>query len=181
MRIHPAVPFCAALLFSAALRVCAQTAAPTAPVSTAPAAKVQAIQTAYQDIDRDTALRVVSVAEHEFASDEAGKSGTLKGFFKGDSLYKITLSVGLSYGKVRENYYFRQGQLVYVYETEDDNGKPAPAFEGRYYFEGYKTLSILVKGKKKEGPDDVHHPLELYHNASYYSGILQKEARRRRT
>ncbi|TDX00918.1 hypothetical protein [Dinghuibacter silviterrae] len=155
-----------------ALRVSAQTA---------PDDKVRAIQTAYQQIDHDTALRIISMTEHEFAADEAGKSGTLKGFFKGDSLFKIILSVGLSYGKIKENYYFRGGQLVYVYETENDNGKPGDAFEGRYFFEGYKTLSVLLKGTKRDGPDDSHHSLELYHNAGYYAGILQKEARRRRT
>jgi hypothetical protein len=143
--------------------------------------KVRLIQTVFQQIDRDTTLRIVSMTEHEFAADEAGKSGLLKGYFKGDSLYKVTLSVAISYAKVKECYYFRGGQLVYASETEEDNGKTGNAFEGSYYYDGYKTLSILVKGQKKQGPDDVHHPLELYHNANYYAGLLQKESKRRRT
>lgn len=150
----------------------------------APAAsddKVRLIQTVYQQIDRDTTLHTISLAEHEFAADEVGKSGVLKGYFKGDSLYKVTLSVAISYAKVKECYYFRNGQLVYACETEEDYGKTGNAFEGSYYYDGYKTLSILVKGQKKQGPDDVHHPLELYHNANYYAGLLQKESRRRRT
>lgn len=167
----PCLLFCAACLC-----VAQQLSAQTAPDD-----KVRFIQTVFQQIDLDTGLSAISLTDHEFAAEQAGKSGQLKGYFKGDTLCKATLSVGLSYATVKEYYYFSHGQLVYAYETEEAYGKGSPNFEGRYYFDGYKTLSVLLKGKKKEGPDDVHHSLELYHNANYYAGLLQKAARRRRT
>jgi hypothetical protein len=152
--------------------------------------QVQDIRTLSTRINADSTLRKVILHNGDFLGDEVPTGGgTLTGYFKQDTLCKMTVWVGLSYGVVRETYYFDRGALIFVDETEDDylednstggsgHGKPQQTFEGRYYFQGDVTISTLTKGKKKLGPDDTHHPTELYHNAHYYFCLLVKKERR---
>jgi hypothetical protein len=138
--------------------------------------RVVAISTVFQQIDNDTTLRTLVLKNQAFLGDELPAQGaSLKGYFRGDTLCKMTTWIGLSDAIVKEHYYFSKGQLVFVYETEEDYRGKTPHFEGRYYFDGYKAFSVVTTGKKKMGPDDPHHYLELYHNANYYAGLLRKK------
>jgi hypothetical protein len=148
--------------------------------------KILNIRTVFNRINADSSLRKIVLDEEEWADGETTDGrGNLTGYFSGDTLCKMSLWAGISYAVVKESYYFNKGVLVFVYESEDDYSTKASGmmnysrlvhvFDGRYYFDGDKVFKTIVKGKKKEGPDDPHHPLELYHNAHYYYGLLMKK------
>jgi hypothetical protein len=143
--------------------------------------KVQDIRVVSQQIEADSSLRKVTLGKEEFLGEEApDKGASLNGFFRGDTLCKMNVWIGLSYGVMQEHYYFSNGQLVYVYETEDDypaKDKSTHTFEAHYYFDRDNAIQKLTNGKRKMGADDPHHYLELYHNAHYYAGLLIKKRR----
>jgi hypothetical protein len=71
--------------------------------------------------------------------------GQLNGSFKGKAIKKIYLWLGLSNGIETKEFYFKDGQLIFVYETfktfgyDEKKGqmnydKTTITFEGRYYF-----------------------------------------------
>ena len=97
----------------------------------------------------------------------------MTGYFKGDTLSKMVLEIGLSYAMMRWEYYFYKKHIIFIYETEKDypqdsttgglnNGKIVPAFEGRYYYENDKLISTLFKGKKRMDENSA---------ASYIGGL----------
>lgn len=141
---------------------------------------------AFKRINADSSMRKVVLDESAWGDGETDGGGKLIGYFKGDTLYKMSLWVGLSYAVVREAYYFDKGSLILVYESEDDypgnragggmdHAHPVHTFEGQYYFAGDKAFKAQLWGSKKMGPDDPHHTTELYHNAHYYYGLLLKK------
>jgi|SRR5208337_4370465 len=80
----------------------------------------------------------------------------LTGYFKNGHIQKIAYSVGLSLGLQKYLYYFDGGELVYVYEEEDDYPatnegldyeKTEPAFSGEYFFLNGKLLRTDSKGQ----------------------------------
>lgn len=171
----PITPLLAAFLFLPVL-------AHAQPGEDDTSGRVLAIRTVYDQINADSSLRRVVLDEKEWGDGETDGGGKLTGYFNGDTLCRMSLWVSLSYAVVRESYYFSKGALVFVSESEDDfpaTGKDyshlARAFEGRYYFDGDKVFKTIARGKKRMGPDDSHHPLELYHNAHYYYGLLIKK------
>jgi len=142
-----------------------------------------AIRSFSGQIDADSSLHQLVLDKREWGGDEVTDGrGKLTGYFRGDTLCKMRLSVGLSYAIVKESYYFSGGALVLVEETEDDypsgahpgpnHARPVRTFDGWYYFAGDKAFKTILWGKKHMGPDDIHHPLELYHNAHYYYGLM---------
>jgi hypothetical protein len=149
--------------------------------------KIRDIRAVFQQIDKDSGLNKVTLKQEEFLGDEtADNGGSLRGYFKGDSLCKASTWIGLSYAVIQEHFYYSHGQLIFVYETEDDfapkaggldPSKLVRSFEARYYFEKDNVLRVLTKGKRKMDSDDPHHYLELYHNAHYYAGLLIKKHR----
>ena len=145
--------------------------------------KVRDIRVVSQQIEGDSSLFKVTMRREEFLGEEAPDKGAfLHGYFKGDTLCKVNVWMGLSYGVMQEHYYFSGGQLVYVYETEDDypnKDKAIHTFEAHYYFDRDNAIQKLTNGKRKMGPDDPHHYLELYHNAHYYAGLLIRKAESR--
>ena len=134
----------------------------------------------FQQIEQDSSLQKVSMTEREFLGEETTLGGgSMKGYFRGDSLCKIDVSVGLAYGTLQEHYYFSGNRLLFVYETEDDFKQPGatPSFEARYYFDKDMLIQKMATGKRAMGPDDPHHYLELFHNGHYYAGLLVRKYR----
>jgi hypothetical protein len=149
--------------------------------------KIRDIRSVFQQIEKDSGLNKVTLNQEEFLGDEApDNGGSLRGYFRGDTLCKASTWIGLSYAVIQEHFYYSNGQLIFVFETEDDFAQKAGgldpsklvrSFEARYYFEKDNVLRVLTKGKRKMDADDPHHYLELYHNAHYYAGLLVKKHR----
>jgi hypothetical protein len=118
--------------------------------------RIQHIRQVFQRINSDHSLKVVSLDQDEFSEETTDGGAELKGYFKGDSLCKMTLWVGLSYGALVTDYYFDRGSIVFIYEvqmhfphsdTSTDFGKLQTNFEGRYYLKSGKLIDRIVKGK----------------------------------
>jgi len=121
---------------------------------------VSSIRTTFQRINSDKSLQVVQLDAEEFLEDAPDNGATLSGYFKGDTLCKMVLEVGISYAMRRWEYYFARGQIVFIYETDKyyrqdsvngglDHSKLDLAFEGRYYYENRALIHTIFKGKKK--------------------------------
>jgi len=60
----------------------------------------------------------VTLENEEFLGDGIGDGGgELNGSFKGKAIKKIYLWLGLSNGIETKEFYFKDGQLIFVYET----------------------------------------------------------------
>lgn len=146
--------------------------------------RVEHINACSEQIDRDSSMQKVNLSSREFYGEEttAGAASML-GYFRQDSLRRIDLSVGMSYGILREHYYFAGNQLLFVRETEDDFKDPAAkkdavrSYEAQFFFEKDALIQKIAKGRRLMGQDDSHHYLELYHNGQYYAGLLLKKYR----
>jgi len=82
----------------------------------------------------------------------------LMDYFMDGQIQEIAYSVGLSYGLQKFLYYFDGGELVYVYEEEDDYPatnegldyeKTEPVFSGEYFFQRGKLVMTKSEGTLK--------------------------------
>jgi hypothetical protein len=123
--------------------------------------KIAGIRLAFQKINKDSTLKKISSDDpEEFLGHATDGGGQLTGYFKGDTILKIRLILGLSYGEITNEYYFTNGQLIFVYEMEkdfpfkDSTGtldfeNLVLGFEGRYYFDKDSLIQKVTKGKKR--------------------------------
>lgn len=120
---------------------------------------IKNIRAAFQRINSDTAFRIESLDVDEFNEAVGGSpdnGGEVRGYFKKDTLYKLYLSVGPSFGRKDYEYYYDRGEIVFIYEkdqhfppTKDDGGldyeKLVIGFEGRFYFNKGRLITKIVK------------------------------------
>jgi uncharacterized protein YuzB (UPF0349 family) len=108
---------------------------------------IRNIRQQFQSINSDKTLKKVSLENEEFLENMTDGGGELTGYFKKDSLVKIVEWIGLSYGSRTREYYFRDENLIFVFEkfesfieTRDglDHSNTKITFEGRYYFDKKK-------------------------------------------
>jgi hypothetical protein len=123
--------------------------------------KLLSIKQTFQKINSDNTLKKKTVDDPEiFLGHATDAGGQLVGYFNKDTACKILATVGLSYGMITDEYYFNNGRLVFVYETEKvfpDNDssdglnytKLKLSFEGRYYFDNEKLIDKIIKGKRR--------------------------------
>lgn len=144
--------------------------------------RIEHISACWRQIDSDSSLQKVKMSSKEFYGEETSAgAASMVGSFKRDSLCKIDVSVGMSYGILREHYYFSGNQLLYVSETEDDFKDQAEkkdavrSYEAQFYFDKDALIQKMAKGRRLMGQDDTHHYLELYHNGRYYAELLLKK------
>jgi hypothetical protein len=119
---------------------------------------IKAIRQIFQEINQDHTLTTVSLTAEDFMEESPDNGGELIGYFKKDTLCKMVVEVGLSYGMVRQEYYYNHGKPVFIYETEKsfphtdtsiDNSRLVLNFEGRYYFDEKGIVDIKVKGQPR--------------------------------
>jgi len=78
---------------------------------------------------------------------------------KKDTIYKMTVWIGISYCVRQYEYYLENGIPFFIYETERDfpenqdgtlnHEQLSLAFEGSYYLDKGKVIDIKLKGKKR--------------------------------
>lgn len=152
------------------------------------------IRKVYQQINADKTLHVVTLAAPEFLGEEVqpDNGAGLKGYFKNDTLCRMVLEFGLSYAARKYDYCFSKGQIVFIYETEEDYpekkdgglnyDKMVLAFEGRYYYHNGKLIKPLFKGKKRaEGNTPAEYVKDLPADVKKYIRILQTHAKDKRS
>ncbi|HMC86223.1 MAG TPA: hypothetical protein VKI61_11885, partial [Chitinophagaceae bacterium] len=79
---------------------------------------VKNIRQSFQKINNDTTLTIVKLQNEDIPGETTDGGEQLTGFFNGDSICKINDWIGLSFGVKQYEYYFTNGQLIFVYETE---------------------------------------------------------------
>ena len=112
--------------------------------------------------------------------------GSLTGYFDSDKLIKMKVWIGFSWG-VRQNiYYFKDGQLAYVLETEDgfyvdstgiDHSRFDMHFEGNFYFDNNKILDHVTLGHNRFENDSNDPEKEFLETADYYKAFLWPKTR----
>ena len=120
---------------------------------------IKNIRAVFQRINSDTALRIEDLDAEEFEEAVGGMPDNgfdVRGYFKKDTLYKLYLSVGPSFGLKDYEYYYDRGEIVFIYEKDRhyppkadgeglDHEKLVVGFEGRFYFNKGKLISKVVK------------------------------------
>ena len=152
------------------------------------AGKLLNIRKIVQKINNDTALKIRTIDNtEEFLGHATDGGGKLMGYFHNDSICKIFATVGLSYGSIRDEYYFSNGRLIFVYEVEKDFpeadslggldfNKLILAFEGRYYFKNDKLIDKSSKGKRRfENNQD--RATAFITDAKYFSRLIKTKGR----
>lgn len=116
----------------------------------------------FRQINAYKNYKVVTVDDaEEFLGHGTDNGGSLKGYYKGDSLKKIVEWVGLSNRVVQNEYYFNNGKLVFVYSTDSrckandktgeiDCSKFDKVNKERYYFNGDKLIDTVLSDKEHE-------------------------------
>lgn len=120
------------------------------------------IKSVFRRINNYKKYEIVTINDCEdFLGHATDNGGSLKGYFKGDSLKKIVEWVGLSNRVLQREYYFDKGKLVFVYSTESrygfndstesfDYSKLKKVFEGRYYFSKDRLIDTILNDKQHE-------------------------------
>ena len=143
--------------------------------------KIKTIRQEFQKINQDRSLKSITLDDpEEFLGHATDGGGELTGYFKKDSIRKIVLTVGLSYGEIKDEYFFKNDQLVFVYETEKDFAHDSSGtlldklnvvFEGRYYFDNNKLLDKIEKGKRLFEKENM--PSVLLEDAKDYMKLIK--------
>ena len=111
-------------------------------------------------IDSDSSMKKITLQNEDFLKNMPDGGGMMTGYFKNGQVKKIYVWVGLSYGTEIKEFYFRNNQLIFVYErfhsfpldkasNELDYTKTEITFEGRYYFRQNKIISKVTKGHRR--------------------------------
>lgn len=120
------------------------------------------IKKIFKQINDYKNYKVVTIDDsEELLGHGTDNGGSLKGYYKGDSLKKIIEWVGLSNRVVQNEYYFNKGKLVLVYSTDSrckandktgeiDCSKFDKVFKGRYYFTDDKLIDTILSDKEHE-------------------------------
>jgi hypothetical protein len=146
---------------------------------------IKNIRQLFRAINNDRSLHKVELKNDEFLKEETLDGGcSLTGYFKKDTIYKMAVWIGLSFGIRQYEYYFRNEQLFFIYETEDDffinssgemdQTKLKRGFEGRYYLVGRRVLEIKNHGEKRfEEKPSKHYVGDLIADSKSYVKLLQ--------
>lgn len=145
---------------------------------------IQKIRLNFQTINSDSSYTILSLSNKSFMSHITDGGGELTGYFKGDSIKKIHVQVGLSYCIQTSEYYFLNEQLSFIYHQERifpyidstatfDYTRTELIFEGRYYFENNKLVKQNEKGKRRI--DTNTNSFGWLQQASEYYNILKSQ------
>lgn len=138
-----------ALLFPALLSYSyAQTA-----TATAPEALVQQIRADYAQINKAV---LTKKTVHWITPDSCQPGymeGTITYCYKNNQLVKIYSEGGEDHGEWKEEFYFREGKLFFIYQNNAYGGAEHPVaikYQNRYYFDQGK---LIRKIQSKGAPD----------------------------
>jgi hypothetical protein len=147
---------------------------------------IQNIRKEFQQINNTKGYQIISLDAEEFLEQAPDGGGELKGYFKNDTLKKIVVSVGISNGMESREFYFKNNQLIFVFEKFDsyvytekkkelDYTKTERSFEGRYYFNKGKLIDHISMGHNRFEDDSLDPEKVLLGEANDYIELLDKK------
>jgi len=150
---------------------------------------IKDIKNSFQQINNDKSLKVVKLENEEFLQNMTDGGGSLTGYFKNDTLCKISVWAGLSFGIRQYEYYLKNGRLFFIYEKEEDFAATSSgtldykkldlAFEGRYYMNEGKVIDIKVKGQKRFGEKPIINSLNnIQSDIKTYTKLLKSRLKK---
>jgi hypothetical protein len=137
-------------------------------------------------INKDTTLKQVKLEGEAFLTHATDGGGELIGYYKKGQLKKIYQWIGLSNGNEIKEYYFKNGQLIFVYvqfnsfvynEKKDllDRTKTKTTFQGRYYFHNNRLIDHATTGHNRLEPDTISPEKTLLAEASDNQKLLNQK------
>jgi hypothetical protein len=140
-----------ALLLATLSAFSAAVAAPTIPQADA----VETIRQHYANINQNVA-RYRRVKKN--LSGFSAEGGELFAYFHGPTVMKMVATFFGETGRTVEEYYFWNGQLIFVFQTENHYDKPLSGkvvrkTENRFYFKDDKLIRWLDENGKEVAPD----------------------------
>ncbi|MBC9909974.1 hypothetical protein [Chitinophaga varians] len=125
-----------------------------------------AIRQLVQQINRDSALKPVTLTNEEWMEQMTDGGGSLTGYYKNKLLVKAVRWIGYSSGVEIVESYFHNNELIFVYVQADifyyDEKKGVLRtdslernFEGRYYFSDKKMVDSATLGHNRFEDDTL--------------------------
>lgn len=148
--------------------------------------KVRLIRFAVDRINGDTSYFKKTLVSEQFLEHITDGGGELTGYFKNGTLMKLVEWVGLSSCISICEYYFENGQLIFVYRREnvfpydDENGlfdytKQEVSMECKFYLENDKLIDSKISGQPRCGSEPSEEDLEwLLKDAEKYGALFKK-------
>jgi hypothetical protein len=144
--------------------------------------RIKEIQEYVTRMDKYKFKDSLELENEDFMENMTDGGGSLTGYFKNGELLKIKDWVGLSYGVMQHSFYFNEGQLVFVYETEDyfyvsdssgiDLSKFGQHFRGDYYFANNKLVDMVTLGHNRFEDENNNPEREFLKAVTEYREIL---------
>jgi len=149
---------------------------------------IRDIQESFRKINNDRTLKIIKLENEEFLPQATDGGCSLTGYFKGDTVYKMKVWIGLSYGIKQFEYYFKNGNLFFIYEKEEDfpydekegtlvYTKVKLAFEGRYYLNRGKIIDVKKRGEKRLDANYSAFLKDLIAESKSYEKLLRNRFR----
>ncbi len=128
-------------------------------------------------------MKKVTLENEEFLEKITDGGGALTGFYKAEKIKKIHQWLGLSSGIEIKEYYFKDDQLIFVYEKfksfvydkkkdQFDFTKTETTFEGRYYFNKKRLINYVTTGHNRFEDDKINPEITLITEAKYQLKLL---------
>ena len=138
-------------------------------------AKVKSIRGKYAEIEKS--LKDCRQVKRDLP-DESAEGGELTAYFKDSSLRKLSARLFGETGKVLEEFYFADGQVIFVFRvetryTEPNSGVVKSKTEQRFYFADGKLIRWLNPDRKDVTADAAkpERESELLATAKKYSAM----------
>lgn len=147
--------------------------------------RLKSIKEKFQKINNDKTLKKITLENEEFLENMTDNGGKLIGYYKNTAIKKIYEWAGLSNGICISEFYFDNGQLIFVYKkinlflynderSEFNQNKTQTAFEGRYYFSNNMLFKSAIKGDTSLVAQDKNFEKTLLERGDSIRHLLSK-------
>ncbi len=150
-------------------------------------AKIKEIKQIVQSISKSKNLQKLLLRGDEFVKDASPDGGAeLTGYFKKGELVKMIESIGLSNGINNTEYYFKDNQLIFVYDVGKeftinqktfsiDYNKLHTTYKRRYYFDKDQLINSIIEGQNFNDSDGTNITNDLVKSANRYQTLLKSK------
>lgn len=107
---------------------------------------IKEIKAAYQRINAAALTKKSFEWESDTLCEAPPMGGTVTYFYEGDKLVKVFNDGGEDHGEWKEEYYFKDGALFFIYQKNAYGGAANPTevkYENRYYFDKDRLVSKI--------------------------------------